>query len=111
MKQYEVRSTKQANDHVLDYAEYIQNELLNHQAARKFVNDIRIAVKSLNQMPQRNPLTEEEPWRSMEVRKMVVRGYIVYYWIEEEIKVVHVIGVVYGKRDQAKQLADMDFEQ
>lgn len=111
MKQYEVRSTIQANEHVLDYAEYIQNELFNPQAARKFVNDIRAAVKSLSQMPQRNPLTEEEPWRSMGIHKMVVRGYIVYYWIEEDAGVVHVIGVVYGKRNQIEQLADIDFEQ
>ena len=111
MKQYEVRSTKQANDHVLEYAEYIQNVLLNPQAARKFVNDIRMAVKGLNQMPQRNPLTCEEPWRSMDIRKMEVRGYIVYYWIDEENKVVHVTGVVYGKRDQIEQLANIDCEQ
>lgn len=31
MKQYEVRSTTQANEHVLNYAEYIQNELFNPQ--------------------------------------------------------------------------------
>lgn len=111
MKQYEVRSTIQANEHVLDYAEYIQNELFNPQAARKFVNDIRAAVKSLSQMPQRNPLTEEEPWRSMGIHKMVVGGYIVYYWIEEDAGVVHVTGVVYGKRNQIEQLADIDFEQ
>lgn len=111
MKQYEVRLTTQANEHVLDYAEYIQNELLNPQAARKFINDIRAAVKSLSQMPQRNPLTDEEPWRNMGIRKMVVRGYIVYYWIEEGSKIVHVTGVVYGKRNQTEQLADIDFEQ
>ena len=73
MKQYEVRSTTQANEYVLGYVEYIRNELLNPLDAKKFVNDIRAAVKSLSIMPQRNPLTEEEPWRSMGVHKMVVR--------------------------------------
>ena len=111
MKQYEVRLTTQASGHILDYAGYIQNELLNPQAAGRFVNDIRAAVKSLSQMPQRNPLVDEEPWRSMGIYKLVVRGYLVYYWIDDETEIVHVTGVVYGKRNQINQLADMDFEQ
>lgn len=62
MKQYEVRVTAQAENHMLEYAEYIQNELVNPQAAVKFIKDIQKAVSSLAQMPQRNPLTDEEPF-------------------------------------------------
>ncbi len=109
MKKYEVRSTTQANKHILDYAEYIQDELLNPEAARKYVNDIRTALKSLCEMPQRNPLTEE-PWRSKGIHKMMVRGYIIYYWIEENAGVVYVIGIVYEKRNQIEQLAEMDLK-
>lgn len=109
MKKYTVKMTLQAQEQVLAYAEYIQNELMNPQAARKFVNDMRKAVKSLADMPQRNPLTEEEPWRSMGIHKMAVRGYIVYYWIEEETETVHVTGVVYERRNQINILSDMDF--
>lgn len=110
MKQYKVRLTTQASGHILDYAEYIQNELFNPQAARRFVKDIRAEVNSLSQMPQRNPLVEEEPWHSMGIYKLMVRGYLVYYWIDDETEVVHITGVVYGKRNQINQLADMDFE-
>lgn len=84
---------------------------MNPQASRKLINDMRTAVKSLSQMPQRNPLTDEEPWRSMGVRKMVVRGYIVYYWIGEANGVAHVICVVYEKREQSKQLEIIDFNE
>lgn len=111
MKLYKVRMTKQANEHVLSYADYIQNILLNPQAARKFVNDIRAAVKSLGYMPQRNPLIEEEPWRSRGIHKMAVRGYIIYYYVQEESETVLVFGIVYGKRNQIEQLTDMNFEQ
>ena len=110
MKTYSVRLTRQANEQIGEYAEYIQNKLLNPQAARKFVNDIKTAVKNLSQMPQRNPLTPEEPWHSMGVHRICVRGYFIYYWIEEDSDNVHVIGVVYEKRDQFMQLLGMDFE-
>lgn len=64
MKQYTVMLTKQASNQILEYAAYIQNELLNPQAARKFVKDLREAVAGLDTMPQRHPLLEEEPWRN-----------------------------------------------
>lgn len=111
MKRYEVRLTTQAQEDIFSYAEYVRDELLNPQAARKFVLDMRKAVNSLETMPQRNPLMDEEPWHSMSVHKMAVRGYLVYYWVEEETAQVHVTGIVYGRRNQMDQLADMDFEQ
>ena len=104
MKQYTVMLTKQASNQILEYAAYIQNELLNPQAARKF------AVAGLDTMPQRHPLLEEEPWRNQGVRKMVVRGYLVYFWVEEQTATVHIIAVIYGRRDQLAQLLKMDSE-
>ena len=110
MKQYTVMLTKQASNQILEYAAYIQNELLNPQAARKFVKDLREAVAGLDTMPQRHPLLEEEPWRNQGVRKMVARGYLVYFWVEEQMETVHVVAVIYGRRDQLAQLLKMDSE-
>ena len=108
MKQYTVMLTTQASNQILEYASYIQNELLNPQAAKKFVKDLREAIAGLDTMPQRHPQLEEEPWRSQGVRKMIVRGYLVYFWINEQTAVVHVIAVIYGQRDQLAQLLKMD---
>mgnify|MGYP001625432077 FL=1 len=108
MKQYTVMLTTQASNQILEYASYIQNELLNPQAARKFVKDLREAIAGLDTMPQRHPQLEEESWRSQGVRKMIVRGYLVYFWINEQTAVVHVVAVIYGRRDQFAQLLKMD---
>ena len=70
MKQYTVMLTKQASNQILEYASYIQNELLNPRAARKLVNDLSKSVASLDTMPQRHPLLEEEPWLSCLVGKV-----------------------------------------
>lgn len=110
MRRYTVRMTEQAEKHVLEYAEYIKYDLMNPQAAIRFVDDIRTAVNSLIQMPQRNPLLEDGPWPNVELHKMMVRGYVIYYWIEDASKTVHVTGVIYGKRDQAEQLASIDLQ-
>ena len=108
MKQYTVMLTTQASNQILEYASYIQNELLNPQAARKFVKDLREAIAGLDTMPQRHPQLEEEPWRSQGVRKIIVRGYLVYFWINEQTAMVHVVAVIYGRRDQFAQLLKMD---
>lgn len=92
----------------MEYASYIQNELLNPQAAIKFVKDLREAIAGLDTMPQRHPQLEEEPWRRQGVRKMLIRGYLVDFWVEEQTAVVHVIAVIYGRRDQFAQLQKMD---
>lgn len=46
----------------------------------------------------------------MEVHRMVVGNYLVYFWIDEAAKKVQVTGVVYGRRGQRKQLEKMTME-
>lgn len=55
-------------------------------------------------------LTEEEPWHSMGIHRMTVGEYLVYFWIDEPEKKVQVTAVVYGRRDQREQLANMEME-
>lgn len=110
MKKYQVKVTLQANEQLLEYALYIQNELYNPQAAQKFLEDIHNAVDNLDHSPNRHPLTEEEPWHSMGIRMAVVRGYLVYFWVDDETDTVHVIAVIYEKRDQAEQLSKINIE-
>lgn len=40
----------------------------------------------------------------------VVRGYLIYFWVDEETDTVHVIAVIYEKRDQAEQLSKIDMK-
>nr|WP_106790158.1 type II toxin-antitoxin system RelE/ParE family toxin [Massilistercora timonensis] len=110
MKKYQVKITPQANGQILEYALYIQNELCNPQAAQKFLEDMRNAINNLDQSPSRHSLTEEEPWHGEEIRRAVVRGYLVYFWVDEERDTVHVIAVIYEKRDQAEQLSKIDMK-
>ncbi len=39
---------------------------------------------------------------------MPVKNYLVYFWIDEETRSVQVTAVVYGRRDQRRQLSQMD---
>lgn len=52
MKQYQVRMTVQAEENILEYAEYIMTELLNPQAAVKFVYVTGVVYGKRNQEEQ-----------------------------------------------------------
>ena len=61
-------------------------------------------------MPKRHSLVDEEPWRSEGVRKIVVKNFLIYFWVDDENMRVQVTAVIYAKRNQLVQLAKMDWE-
>jgi hypothetical protein len=67
-------------------------------------------MNDLAEMPKRHSLVDKEPWRSEEVRKVIVKNFLIYFWVDEENMKVQVIAVIYEKRDQLARLAEMDWE-
>lgn len=58
-------------------------------------------------MPTSYQVIDEEPWGSQGVRKISVKNYYIYYWVDEEQKIVQILAVIYNKRDQIKQLSEL----
>lgn len=109
-KTYFVNITNQADKQLQAIVKYIASELRAPQAALRLLEEIEKAASSLSQFPQRISLTEEEPWRSLGIHKMPVKNFLVYFWIDEENSKVQVTAIIYGKRDQMKQLSQIDME-
>jgi len=107
---YEVKITRQATDQMKKIMYYISKELLAPEAANHLLDKMKEAIMSLADFPKRNTLIEEEPWRSEGVRKMSVNNFLIYYWVDDEKKKVQVTAVIYQKREQLRQLMNMDFE-
>ena len=59
-------------------------------------------------MPERYSLVDEEPWRTEGMRKIIVKNFLIYFWIDEHNMKVQVTGVIYGRRDQVVQLGKWD---
>lgn len=109
-KTYIVKITSQAEEQLQEILKYITFELNASKAARCLLDEIEHAISSLAQFPQRITLTEEEPWHSYGIHKMPVKSFLIYFWIDEENSKVQVTAVIYGKRDQLKQLLQMEIE-
>ena len=107
MDEYKVKITPQASEQMLEIFRYISNTLKEPLVAESLLDKLQKSVLSLNIMPKRVALIDEEPWQSHGIYKMPVKNFIVYFWINEELKEVHIIAVIYGRRDQLEQLKQL----
>lgn len=105
---YEIKVTRQALEQMREIAHYISYDLMAPEAADNLLDDLKASILKLSVLLKKYPLIEEEPWRSEGVRKIVVKNFLVYYWIDEEYNKVQVTAVIYSKRDQIKQLKNME---
>lgn len=107
---YTVKVTMQAQGQIKSISQYISIDLNAPDAAVHFLDTLEESIMSLSQLPHRIPLTGEEPWRCEGIHKMPAKNYLVYFWINESSKTVQINAVVYGSRDQVRQLSQMIIE-
>lgn len=108
MDVYKIRITRQARDHLREIRRYISQELCAPDAAKKTIQLIKSEIQSLSHMPGRIQLTPEQPWHDLKVHRDRVKNYYIYYWIDEDSKTVQVISIIYVRRDQSKQLGQLN---
>ena len=104
---YKVKLTDHAVAQLQEAVIYISKVLQASTVAKHWAARIKKELASLSTMPARYPLTEEEPWHTDGVHKMSVENFLVYYWIDEEKKIVWITAIVYARRDQLRVLREM----
>lgn len=109
-KEYTVKITPYALRQMQEIIRYISTTFQSPDSAVKWLDTVKKEIASLSSMPARIPLTEEEPWHSQGIHKMVVKNFLVYFWIDDGRSCVWVTAVIYGRRNQRKQLEYMDME-
>ena len=110
VERYEVKVTPYALRQMRDITKYISATLQSPENAKAWLDRMKKELALLSSMPERIPLTEEEPWHSEGVHKMVVKNHLVYFWVDALHLRVWIIAVVYGRQSQREQLDRMDME-
>ncbi len=101
---YEVDITAKAEQDIRGIYEYIAYVLLSPQNAAGQIERIRASIFSLNEFPERQTLYAFEPWKSRNLRFLLVDNYTIFYIVHNEKKSVQVVRVLFGKCDIRKQL-------
>jgi toxin ParE1/3/4 len=104
---YDVTISGQARLDMKNIYEYIANVLVEPVIAEKQYTRIENAIYTLDFMPERFRRYDKEPWRSRNLRIMLVDNYNVFYIVDNSEQVVTVIRIIYGKRNIEKELDDI----
>ena len=104
---YKVKLTDHAVAQLQEAVIYISKVLQASTVAKHWAARVKKELASLSTMPARYPLTEEEPWHTEGIHKMSVENFLVYYWIDEEKRIVWITAIVYARRDQLRVLREM----
>ena len=89
---------------MLEIVRYISFELKNPDAADRLATDLINAAENVLTFPYSTPAYRPIRPLKYEYRKIIVRNYLMFYWVDEAKKVVTVARVMYAKRDHARLL-------
>lgn len=101
---YELEFLPVARQDMVALVQYIARELNNPAAAARLAGELMEAVERLAGFPYACPVYVPNRPLAEEYRKLTVRNYLVFYWVDEAGKKVTVARVIYGRRDYQELL-------
>ena len=102
-----IKYTETAEKELDDIFDYIANTLLEPKTAHDLVSLIIKEVLSLDEMPFRQRLYEDEPWHSKGLRVLTVKNHLVFFLPVESDNTVYIVRIMYGGRDINYLLNDL----
>ena len=98
MERYEVLIEASAEIDIAGILAYIAKTLKEPENAKHVYASIKAKISGLDEMPLRNKVVDEEPYRSMGIRPLYVGNYTIFYSIDEDNREVHVLRILYSRR-------------
>lgn len=99
MTEYKIVIEETAENDLVGILSYISDTLHEPCIAMKIYGSIKKEVLTLNKMPFRYAVVNEEPYRSMGVRRIPVEKYTAFYIVDENEKTVHIFRILYNRRE------------
>ena len=64
--------------------------------ARKYATIIKNEIKTLEYLPQKFAIIDDDAIKDLNIRKLIIKNYIVFYRVNEDKKIVSVERILYG---------------
>lgn len=107
MSSFNILVTQDAENDLKNIRDYIASNISKKTSVR-IINLIKSSIERLSLFPQFAPAVKYEPWNSLDVRRIVVKNFLVYYRVVLEENTVYILKVTYGKRNQQTVLEQID---
>ena len=96
---YKVYIRKAAKNDIADIYNYVKYSLQSPDAAMNIVEKIEESIMDLNFMPERFEMLGMEGSNYKNIRKLIVKNYIIVYKVIKKDYRVDVLRVFYSKRN------------
>lgn len=96
MDNYIVKLSLKAESDYINIISYIQNSLMEPDIAKKYAILIKDEISNLEFSPQKFSIVDTSIVKHKNIRKLIIKNYIVFYRINEEKKIVTVERILYG---------------
>ena len=93
---YQIRYLPIAEKDLKEILSYIQND--NPEAALNLLNEIDENILQLKSFPYKGKAPEDDYLQSKGYRMLVIKTYIVFYVVDENIKEIEIRRILHGKR-------------
>ena len=97
MKKYNIEYSKEAKEDLIGIKQYIKYNLQEPETANKLISKIRKSIKTLKENPEIYTIIDDDIIRKLEIRKLIVDNYIVFYRIKNDT--IEIVRIMYGRRN------------
>lgn len=104
MEKYKIQLSIKAKNDYKKIINYLKNKLLEPSIANRYAELINSEIKSLEHMPQKYAIIDDDIAKKLEIRKLFIKNYIAFYRINEKEKIVEVYRILYGASNWIRKL-------
>jgi toxin ParE1/3/4 len=98
MVSYKIILTGRAREDLIDIGDYISYTLCEPEIALNFIKNIRRAIETLSEIPERQPYIDDEVLANQGIRFLPYKNYFIFYEVEISVHKVFILRIGYNRR-------------
>ena len=108
MTEYAIEITLPAERDLAKIYTYISETLKEPQSARRVYFSIKKEIISLSYMPRRYGIIGDDRYLSIELHRLFVENFAVFYTIDNQKMIVYILRILYVRREWRQILFEDD---
>lgn len=97
MAKYNIEYSRESKQDLIGIKQYIKYNLQEAETAQKLVSKIRKEINNLKHNPETYSIIDDDIIKKLEIRKLIVNNYIVFYRIKKTN--IEIVRIMYGRRN------------
>ena len=104
MNKYITQYSEEAKQDLIEIKRYIKYNLQEPDIANKLISKIKKAIEDIKNNPEVYAIIDDDFIKKLEIRKIIVDNYVIFYRIKSNTIEIVRVRVIYGRRNWIKLL-------